>query len=298
MFGQRLGDREQVRGGAATARAVPEDERGPGACAGYSKPCRAFAGGDLDHDAGRGSSNCGPLCLTLLTSVLTGYASSPVAIAGTTMSSAGGPCGSSHFAQFSRGTSNGIRSWIWPRASGAEVVRMAVLTSQSSPSFQNSNSPAIANDAPSGAMDVERLLGHTLSGVPLVVAVGRQQTASFRPGAPERGLLGSGLDPGIDHPVADLRVLRPRRDGAPLRDPQLPLHAIVGLPVDDHVDRLARRDVVVRGRFSSGGRTTSNSSTREATSLAAAYLPHMGPSQHGRLGAFPTEGRESPPPRM
>ena len=69
------------------------------------------------------------------------------------------------------------------------------------------------------AMDAERLLGHP-SGVPLVVAVGRQQTASFRPGAPERGLLGSGLDPGIDHPVADLRVLRPRRDEAPLRDPQ------------------------------------------------------------------------------
>ena len=101
---------------------------------------------------------------------------------------------------------------------------------------------------------LERLAGlaELLGGVPLVVAVGRQQAAPRRERAPERGLLGDRLHARVDHPAADLGVLGPGRDQAPGQRAELPLggHALLALllgrrPLDDGVHLLGRGDVVV-----------------------------------------------------
>ena len=100
---------------------------------------------------------------------------------------------------------------------------------------------------------LERLAGlaELLGRVPLVVAVGREQAASLLQRPLERRLLGEGLDPGVDHPVADGDVLGPRRDQAPAHggQPALGSGVLRGVardPVHDGVDVLGRRDVVVR----------------------------------------------------
>ena len=112
-----------------------------------------------------------------------------------------------------------------------------------------------------------RLLGR---GVPLEVAVGRQQAAAHRERLLVRRLLGDGLHPGVDHPVADRGVLRPGRDQPPGEHPQLALGRLLGLlrrrPLDDGVHLLGGRDVVVGGSRGAGIRlsTISNSSTRSS----------------------------------
>ena len=95
-------------------------------------------------------------------------------------------------------------------------------------------------------------LGLLLGGIPLEVAVGRQQAAARRRGPAVGRLLGDRLHPGVDHPVADLGVLGPGRDQPPLQHPQLArgrLARVAGLlrrrALDDGVDLLGRRDVVV-----------------------------------------------------
>ena len=80
----------------------------------------------------------------------------------------------------------------------------------------------------------------------------RQRRDGERPA--ERGLLRGGLGPGVDHPGAALRVLRPVRHEAPLHHAQAALHGVrvggalgvAGVPLDDGDDVLRRRDVVVR----------------------------------------------------
>jgi hypothetical protein len=103
--------------------------------------------------------------------------------------------------------------------------------------------------------DEERLLarlarlGLLLGGVPLEVAVGGQQAATAGERPLEGGLLGHGLHPGVDHPVADRRILGPGRHQPPPHDPQLALWVLLGLaggaPLHDGVDLLGGRDVVV-----------------------------------------------------
>src|SRR5262245_6675998 len=93
-------------------------------------------------------------------------------------------------------------------------------------------------------------------GLPLVVAVGREQAPAAGERFPERGLLADGFRPRVDHPAADGDVLGPGRDQAPSNDPQLaggrrrsrvPVRRFLTRRASHHrVDRLGWRHVVVR----------------------------------------------------
>jgi hypothetical protein len=88
-----------------------------------------------------------------------------------------------------------------------------------------------------------------LGRLPLVVAVRREQCPAQRERALERGLVEQALDAGVDQPVADRRVLRPRRHEPPARGAQLPRERAVRAvlkalgPVDDDADRVGGREV-------------------------------------------------------
>ena len=58
---------------------------------------------------------------------------------------------------------------------------------------------------------------------PLVEAVGEDQAAALREQRAVGGLLGQRLGARVDHPGADLRILRPVRDETPACDQQLAL---------------------------------------------------------------------------
>ncbi len=78
----------------------------------------------------------------------------------------------------------------------------------------------------------------------------------MREGPSEGRLLGHRLGPGVDHPRADGRVLRPRRHQSPAghrRSGPLRVRAIVRGPVDDDVHLLGRGHVVVRVPSTSAG---------------------------------------------
>ena len=187
-------------------------------------------------------------CARLLTAVETGYASSRPGAAGTSSPvsrSASSTVGSSQAAQRSRSTSSGIRSWMRPRSSSAWVVRTAQVTSHASrvvlgrvrlaPELVD---PGHREHAAVLRVDEERLLGDlagavggragALGGVPLVVAVGRQQAASPGERPPEGRLLGDRLHPGVDQPRADGRVLRPATARAPSAAPAAGAPAAAG----------------------------------------------------------------------
>src|SRR5205085_3542123 len=71
--------------------------------------------------------------------------------------------------------------------------------------------------------------------MPLVEALGRYETAMPPEGPFVRGLLSQRLGAGVDHAVADLRVLRPRRDQPPPQVGQIPATAVVVSPIPDGI---------------------------------------------------------------
>src|SRR5215211_592536 len=107
-------------------------------------------------------------------------------------------------------------------------------------------------------VDEERLflgLASTASGVtrllrriPLIEAVGRQDTASSAEGPLERGLLRDCLESRIDHARADRSVLGPRWNQPPDQwsEPAPNLARVLHLPLEDCWHRHCRGHVVIR----------------------------------------------------
>ena len=97
-----------------------------------------------------------------------------------------------------------------------------------------------------GAVDEVRLLV-LLAGepLPLVEPVGRDEAPALGERPLEGAAGGDGLGPGVDHPVADLRVLGPEGHEAPVPGGHPP-HAAV-LQDHVHVARSARRSSSARG---------------------------------------------------
>ena len=97
-------------------------------------------------------------------------------------------------------------------------------------------------DAAVRPVDVERLLGLRVRvGLPLVVAVGRDEAATLGERGAEGGLDRDRLGPRVDQPGAALGVLGPERHQAPAQQPELALLLVV----HHRVDPLGRRHVVV-----------------------------------------------------
>ena len=86
-----------------------------------------------------------------------------------------------------------------------------------------------------------RLLGRTVAR-PFVEPIRRDQAASRTPGRAERRFGVGRLGPRIDHPITDVRRLRPRRDQPPVQHREA---TAVLVPADGR-DFLPRRDVVAR----------------------------------------------------
>ena len=106
--------------------------------------------------------------------------------------------------------------------------------------------------SPVRSVDKVRLLAllATLgNGLPLVVAVGREDAPALGEGAPVGRLDRHRLGPGVDHPAADRGLLGPGGHQAPADHAQLTgLRLILaGRPFEDREDALGGGDVVVRG---------------------------------------------------
>src|SRR6185295_3681447 len=93
------------------------------------------------------------------------------------------------------------------------------------------------------AMDEEGLLELALL-LPFIEAVGRDQTAFLLEAPLEGGLLGDALGAGVDHAVADRRLLGPEGDEAPAQQVE-PARA-AGLRDAHHRRFLGGREVVAR----------------------------------------------------
>ena len=188
-----------------------------------------------------GRSRCAPSAATWLTSVLTGHIRSDSSGAGASIgsSSASEADGSSQASSRSGGRMTGMRLWIGATSSFGRVVRMAAVT------------PSVAAAAPDAGqrqhLAVDRRtdrvrLTRPRRSVPLVEGVGRDHAARRAQGRPEGGRGGGGLGAGVDPRArrAGGRLLGPERLEAPAGGGQ----AALAVAVDDHPDRLGRRDVV------------------------------------------------------
>jgi hypothetical protein len=133
----------------------------------------------------------------------------------------------------------GIRSWIGFSNSFASVV-MIVQVSSSSPPVDFHELPQAHEPERLSVLehDPERLF-RAPSLLPLVEAIGRYEAPPLAERDPEGRLSSDGLSTGVNHPVADRRVLRPRRD-------ETPAHLCeIALPVVAHHDhRLHGGDIV------------------------------------------------------
>src|SRR5260370_42096824 len=63
--------------------------------------------------------------------------------------------------------------------------------------------------------------------LPFVEPVRRDEAPAFLERGAEGRLRGNGIRPGVDEPLADLRVLCPRRDQAPTERDQTPLAVLI-----------------------------------------------------------------------
>ena len=150
------------------------------------------------------------------------------------------------------GRITGIRSWIGAIVSFAVVVMTVQLCSQgaSGPAVlvpPRLPEPGDGERLPVEAMDEVRLLALAVTGPPSAT---RRSPPSARCSAClERALEGGFVDQrfgsGVDHLRADLGVLRPRRDEAPVEDLDT-AHAI--RPLHHGVDVVGRGDVEARLR--------------------------------------------------
>ena len=144
------------------------------------------------------------------------------------------------------------------RAGPGEPLGVVLVAGRVAPDLVE---PGHREHAAVGRADEERLLdglaglGLLLGGVPLEVAVRRQQAPPRRERPPERRLLVHGLHAGVDHLVADRGVLGPERHQSPAHRAQLTLGRRVLIrprvprrSLHDGVHLLGGRDVVVGGK--------------------------------------------------
>src|SRR5512147_2891073 len=83
---------------------------------------------------------------------------------------------------------------------------------------------------------------HSFTSHPLEEAVGEHEAAAVPEGRSVGGLLGGGLGAGIDHPIADGRVVGPGGDQSPSEPGELASTSFGTRPNDGH--GLGRGDVV------------------------------------------------------
>src|SRR6516162_6726317 len=98
------------------------------------------------------------------------------------------------------------------------------------------------------------VLAPVRDGLPLVVAIGREDAPALGEGPPVGRLDRHRLGPGVDHPPADRGLLGPGGHQAPADHAQLTglWLVLAGRPFEDREDPLGGGDVVVRGRLRVG----------------------------------------------
>ena len=200
--------------------------------------------------------------------------------------------GSSQVAQSRGSSTTGMRSWMGAIRSLALVVTMAQVAAAGAggsgcAGWVGATLPT-ARRRPSAGRRAGgwrraasgRAAVASGAALPLVEGVGRDEAAPAGQGGPVGGLLVDALGPGVDHPAADRRILRPRRHQPPAEGAEGPAGTFLPRSVPaPHGHR-----VHVQG----GGHVVAG---RQGLGADLVHLEHLGQlGQRRRGGVTPAHG--------